>query len=716
MWRTVQCALTRGVWTRPTQIFAVAGLLAALCGITYWLTTGGTRGAELANVYALPIGCLGLVGTAISLLARPAPSDPAILAGARRTLRRKVGEQETSVQGQLLGDVGDPRPADVPFAQPALLHWRTDGGVANGTLSEILAYYQSLARGRLVILGSPGAGKTVTCIRLLLDLVAVPGPGRIPVRFNLPSFDPPEDADSADLSTEFERWLGAQIADTYGLNAKVAMALVIDRAILPILDGLDEMDAPGRPSRALEIVRMLNQQYGSQPVVVACRTENYSAMVAQMDDGNVIPVMQDATAVIIDPLTPRQIVDYIGYRFPSEAARWEPLTKFVNNYPDSALAGTLGRPLWLFLAVTAYAAPASAPAELLDLTLQDFNDRLMTQLVPSVVAFRAPGRRRAYDADVVMRFLRALAAVIRSQRTSGASSDIAVASLWRLVGTRAPLQLATSILLALVFDVLLTGMAVTYDLPDSLPQQLLLYTYMGAALALLPITYVRSWMAASNQTTRQPVERVGPEPTAARRVLIVLASVLSVLVLLCSGAISFLFQREAAGAEVEINPTLPMLVVVGIVTGTLLLILAVLSNQSDGAFIALPSRTLAKLRRSAIVPVLSALLLSCAVAISICPLWLDIGSSLTFTAFYIAPLALAAGICIGARSPWLILVAAEALLFRSGTTPDSLSRFLDWAQSAGLLRLTGNRIQFRHLEFQAWVDSRHDELRAVVRP
>lgn len=123
----VRRAFTRGVWTKSTQLLAAFGLLCGLSGITYWLTTGGTRGAELANVYALPVGCLGLLCSAFSLAVRPAPNDPSILTGASATLLRKVGEQEASVQARLLGDVGDPRPANVPFTQPALLHWRTDG-------------------------------------------------------------------------------------------------------------------------------------------------------------------------------------------------------------------------------------------------------------------------------------------------------------------------------------------------------------------------------------------------------------------------------------------------------------------------------------------------------------------------------------------------------------------------------------------------------------
>lgn len=569
-----------------------------------------------------------------------------------------------------------------------------------------MPYYRSLSRGRLVILGSPGAGKTVTCIRLLLDLVdeatqriRAADPAKIPVRFNLPSFDPPEGAEGVSLDLEFDRWLSAQIADTYGINHKVAAALVSERIILPILDGLDEMDTPGRPSRAFNVVRILNSHFGSQPVIIACRTNDYYSMVSQLDDVSDAPAIQDATAVVIDPLTAEQIVDYIRYRFPSEdfrgevAIRWEPITKFVRTYPESILSRTLRRPLWLFLAVTAYRPFRSTPAELIDLSPVDFNNRLMSQLVPSVVSFQLVGRRKRYDARVIMRFLHLLAEAIRRQRTNGASSDIAITALWRLVGNGIPVSFASAIYFAATIDSVLLGMCGSRYLPNTIPRDGLLLVGVCAALVLAPVAYVRSRRAASRDSTHaasQPLLKTSTEPadpelssSGARRVLIVLAVVLALLVLLCSGVISFLLRQQAGETPGPSDPTLPMLLLIAFISSGVLSLIAIATAHSDDAFIALPSRTIASLRRSAFVPPVIAVLSVCMVSLFIGALWLDTRTSIEFALFYMAPIAMAAGLCISAGSPWLTLLVGQALLLRSRATPDSLSRFLEGCGAEG---------------------------------
>jgi hypothetical protein len=54
-------------------------------------------------------------------------------------------------------------------------------------------------------------------------------------------------------------------------------------------------------------------------------------------------------------------------------------------------------------------------------------------------------------------------------------------------------------------------------------------------------------------------------------------------------------------------------------------------------------------------------------------------------------------------SPWPRYGAACAVLAGRQRTPLRLARFLDWAYDAGLLRLSGAAVQFRHREFQLWL-------------
>jgi len=60
-----------------------------------------------------------------------------MLAVAARRLAGEVRAHEEAVLTRLVADTGETRPADVGFAQPALLHWRTDGGTDRGSLAEI---------------------------------------------------------------------------------------------------------------------------------------------------------------------------------------------------------------------------------------------------------------------------------------------------------------------------------------------------------------------------------------------------------------------------------------------------------------------------------------------------------------------------------------------------------------------------------------------------
>jgi DNA replication protein DnaC len=92
-----------------------------------------------------------------------------LLAAARR-LANDISTREAAALARLVADSGDTRAADVGFAQPALLYWRTDGGQNRGSLSKIHVYYQELGRGRLVIQGPAGAGKTVLAIALTCEL------------------------------------------------------------------------------------------------------------------------------------------------------------------------------------------------------------------------------------------------------------------------------------------------------------------------------------------------------------------------------------------------------------------------------------------------------------------------------------------------------------------------------------------------------------------
>src|SRR5262249_24102311 len=156
---------------------------------------------------------------------------------------------------------------------PSPAHHAT-GAAPHGTLEEVATYYHALRPGRLVITGAPGAGKTVLALHLMLLLLADRAPGGpVPVRLSLSTFDPNRN--------KLDDWLADHLTRPYRLRPTAAAALVDARLILPVLDGLDEMDAsetPGRDSRAAAALEAMNSYlYGTTKgqLVLTCRSTPY---------------------------------------------------------------------------------------------------------------------------------------------------------------------------------------------------------------------------------------------------------------------------------------------------------------------------------------------------------------------------------------------------------------------------------------------------------
>jgi hypothetical protein len=124
-----------------------------MAGLTWSLWVSGGRGAEQATVIVVPFTIVG-VGIAAAALV-PSHRDPDQVRRHVDELARIIGRREELAITQL------PCPADVGFSQPLTVRWRTDGGGRHGSLAQVSDYYRSLARGRLVVLGLPGSGKTV---------------------------------------------------------------------------------------------------------------------------------------------------------------------------------------------------------------------------------------------------------------------------------------------------------------------------------------------------------------------------------------------------------------------------------------------------------------------------------------------------------------------------------------------------------------------------
>lgn len=97
------------------------------------------------------------------------------------------------------------------------------------------------AQQHLLILGSPGGGKTTLLLELAQVLLARAEHDKeqaIPVVFNLSSW--------AQQRLPLEKWLVQELRANYGVGKNLAQQWVRKNGILPLLDGLDEVAEPQR--------------------------------------------------------------------------------------------------------------------------------------------------------------------------------------------------------------------------------------------------------------------------------------------------------------------------------------------------------------------------------------------------------------------------------------------------------------------------------------
>ena len=200
---------------------------------------------------------------------------------------------------------------------------------------------------QLVVIGEPGAGKSVLALMLVDQLLSAPAKGDpVPVLVGLSSWNPREET--------VERFVARRLVEDFGVSRRVADRLlsqprIVDGVgarwwVMPVLDGLDEVHADLRADALLEVDRFAASD---RPVVVTCRIREF-----QRTEGKA-RALSRAAVVRLEPLEPEDVVQFLSHSG-THADRWEPVFETLRSQPTGELARVLSTPLMAGMAKDVY--------------------------------------------------------------------------------------------------------------------------------------------------------------------------------------------------------------------------------------------------------------------------------------------------------------------------------------------------------------------------
>jgi hypothetical protein len=261
-----------------------------------------------------------------------------------------------------------------------------------GGLRDLHAVYGGLRSGRLVIVGSPGAGKTGASVLLVLQALehrvhlgeADRAGAPVPVMFTVHGWDP--------NTQRVQDWLVSRLQQTYPLfagkgGAARAADLLQAGKIAVILDGLDEIAEDLQPVA----LQALSDQAGFRLVILSRSAEMTTAAQHALLEG--------AVAIELQDVAPSAAADYLTrVQLDPPPAGWGELTDRLCTQPDSPIAQALSNPLTLTLVRDTYRGGDNV-RELLEfggdaehpVSREDIENHLLDRVLP---AHHVPGKPR----------------------------------------------------------------------------------------------------------------------------------------------------------------------------------------------------------------------------------------------------------------------------------------------------------------------------------
>lgn len=694
-----------GRWQRKWWLGA--GVLVSAASLLWsgiQLAHGGLGPSDTAGVLGLPLGVLALV-----MGLRPsAPIDLAdqLQIGAK-TLAGQVAASEGPQLVLLLGEdaerinlsyavVPGPREAetDTVVGRMTAVAASSSGGLPVRGIAE---FYQAVRPQRLLITGEPGSGKTALALQLILDLVASRQPEEpVPLRVTAAQWD---------TTVSLDEHLVTVLMDTLPWPAAMVRSLVQQRMVLPVLDGLDEMDPllptglpdPGAPRARAALVALNHYQASGRPapVVVTCRAAHYQAL----DTGLV-----NAAQVSIGPVDSAAAEAYLRART-GEPARWQPLFDDLQNYPTGMLARALSTPWRLCLAATVFAELGDPR----DLTTQGspqaLYEFLISRYLPATVALHGSGR---YSARQVHRWLHHLASGLAPASNAAApgGTDIVLHQLWSRRPGRGIVRDLDAIL-TLIAVMIVPCAALPFDANTGF---VILLTVM-APLSILAALY--------NIFPPRPPRRTRWRNLASRegfgRLRLGMSSGLKAgsATFAATGVLfgwigyqadkSYYSGSDYGGLPEQNSDLLEFGLGAGAAVGLFCALVALICVAITMTFTGDPTEA-AQPRQLIRTDITSGLMTGATVGFIVWILAKVTALQISIDDMPALGLALLCGftttLTYGAAASRRYLVF---LLYRRNKFPFRLGLFCEWAAEAGLLRLSGPAYQFRHRELQAWL-------------
>lgn len=694
---------------RGAGVVLGAVAVAVFLGVGVVVLVPGAKVGDVDPVGVL-VGGAGLVaGTVAAWLAwlalRHGDSDASAMAAR---LAGQVLAAETRARRRLLG--GDAAAIDVRFVFRAAASHDAAGAGPEGTLREVADYYRRLQPGRLVITGAPGSGKTVLAIELILALLDERDPGDpVPVRLSLASWseltagetegtaDPPK-PDPEQVGA----WLVRVLVETYRLRRAAAWSLVDAGMVLPVLDGLDEMDAADtnayrtRARHALDTLNAYQRGRERAPLVLTSRSAAYLDLQA------LHVWARDAARVEITAVSLLQAREFVTRRV-SDPERWAPVLDHLSAAPSGALARGLSTPWRLTVSVAAHeqrdpatGAYLNTPRSLLDPALSTevaVRDHLIRLLLTTAVrAHPPPGRSGPAQ---VRAWFGTLAAYLDTNAATGrtvagrtlSGTDLVPHELWPITGPYRA-RIVHVVLGVAAMALATTGSVLAFVITRTSEIAAAGITAAGGGLMGFLVSQ-SPWPEPGRATW----SRLRGTPGRRRFVI---------------GLVAGLVYGLVVGLGVGLVSEWGTGVTVGLVFGPMLALTA-------GFVVALDGGENAAVDPGGVVRGDSAFGAMFGLAVGLASgLAAGLGTGLESGVAAGFGTGLGAGLAFGGASGlWAGLLYAGATVrylallacTRRGSVvlPWTLRRFLSWAEQAGLLRIAGNAYQFRHRELQDWL-------------